>query len=74
VHDPLDHFSLKPCPIFFNHPLSPCPKNFNQTLHENFQSNLAQKISGRPWLQKVKQICLNPKPGKRITVERKSGN
>jgi len=56
------------------HPLLKIREPINQTLHKNFQSNLARKFLSRPCMQKGNRIFLNVKPEKSIPVVKKSGN
>jgi len=64
----LKNFSSLPLPLLKNR------GQINRTLLKIFQSTLARKKSGRPYLQKDKQISLKAKPEKSILFVEKSGN
>jgi hypothetical protein len=69
-------FSSQTLPKKFQPPPKPLLKTrepINQTMLKNFQSDSARKILSRPWLQKVKRICLNQKPENCLHVAGKTG-
>ncbi|MFA6331419.1 MAG: hypothetical protein WCX22_00565 [Methanoregula sp.] len=72
----LARFFAQTLPKKFQPPPKPPLKTrepINQTLRKNFQSDSARKILSRPYLQKVKLICLDQKPENCLHVAGKTG-